>query len=362
MILKTLSAGLLAAATLSCAVAAARAGTMVYISNADSREISVLSLDDKTGALTLVGTTPTSGTVMPLAVSPDRRTLYASLRSEPFSVATFAIDPATGALTPRGMVPLPDNMAYLSTDKTGRFLLSASYGGDKIAINPIAANGLVETPPVVVMPTRKNAHSVMVDKANTHVFTPNLGGDVILQFRFDPATGKLTPNTPDAVETAKGAGPRHFVFSADERFVYSTNELDGTVNTYRYDAAKGTLTLAGTVSAVPPDFKGGAPATADLHLTPNGAWLYASERTSNTLAAYRVDKATGALSPAGTFATETQPRSFAIDPSGKFLIAAGQKSNAVTVYAINGASGALTPVQHLAVGRNPNWVEIVPLP
>ncbi|WP_245263201.1 lactonase family protein [Azorhizobium doebereinerae] len=362
MTLRIAMAGVAVAGAVWGNMSGAVAGTFVYVSNADSREISVLSLDERTGALTPVATTPTKGAVMPLALSPDRRHLYASLRSEPYSVSTFAVDPATGTLTEQSTVKLPDNMAYLSTDATGRFLLSASYTGDKIAINPIGPDGLAGETPVQVVPTGKNAHAIRVDPANTHVLASNLGSDVMLQFRFDPASGQVSPGTPPAVATAKGAGPRHFVFSPDGRFVYGTNELDGTVNSYRYDAAAGTLALIGTVSAVPPDFKGGAPATADIHLTPDGGLLYATERTSNTIAAYRVDAQTGALTPAGNFATETQPRGFAIDPLGRYLIAAGQKSGSATIYAINPESGALAPLGRQPLGKNPNWVEIVTLP
>jgi 6-phosphogluconolactonase len=336
--------------------------SFVYIANADSREISVLRLNARAGTLMPIETVPTAGAVMPLAISPDRQRLYAALRSEPYSVSSFSIDAKTGKLALLATVPLPDNMAFLSTDGSGRFLLSASYTGDKIAINPISVVGIALADPVQVVPTGKNAHAIRTDQANKHLFATNLGSDVVLQFGFDAATGRVTPNQPPAVETKKGAGPRHFVFHPNGRFVYSTNELDGTVNFYRYDAAAGTLSLIATASALPPGFAGPAPATADIHITPDGKLLYASERSSNTLAAYRIDAESGALMPAGNFPTETQPRGFNIDPRGKVLIAVGQKSNAATVYAIDPKSGALKALQHYPVGKNPNWVEIIDLP
>ncbi|AMJ63418.1 6-phosphogluconolactonase [Bosea sp. PAMC 26642] len=340
----------------------AAAKTIVYVSNADSREISVLELDARAGELKPVETVSVSGTAMPMAVSPDRRQLYVSLRSQPFSVSSFAIDGKSGRLTLGSTVPLPDNMAYVSTDRTGRFLLSASYGGDKIAINPIGPQGLVQAEPVQVVATRKNAHAILTDRSNTHVFASNLGGDILLQYKFDAATGRVVPNDPPFVETKKGAGPRHFVFSPDDKFAYLLNELDGTLNTYRFDAGKGTLSETTSVSVVPPGFQGGAPSSAELKITPNGRFIYASERTSNTIAAFRVDAATGALTPAGNFATETQPRGFSIDPSGRFLVAAGQKSDSATLYAIDTESGALKELKRYPLGKNPNWVEIIELP
>jgi len=338
------------------------ARTIVYVSNADSKDIYVLQLNRRDGTLTQIEQVATGGTVMPLALSPDHRRLYASLRSPPYAVTTFAIDAQSGKLRALSTVPLADNMANLATDKTGRFLLAASYTGHKISVNPIDAFGLVQDAGVMVTATGKNAHQVGTDAHNQFLFASNLGSDVILQFRFDANSGKIVPNTPPSVATATGAGPRHFVFHPNQRFVYSTNELDGTVNTYAYDAKHGNLHLLATDSAVPPGFKGDAPAPADLHLTPDGRFLYASERTSSTLAAYRVNAHTGGLRAIGNFATETQPRGFNIDPQGKYLLAVGQKSHGLTSYAINQKTGALTVLQHVDVGQNPNWVEIIDLP
>ena len=353
-----------AAALLAGMIAAmpAAAKTIVYVSNADSREISVLELDAQAGELKPVETVTVSGNAMPMAVSPDKRHIYVSLRSQPFSVSSFSIDRQTGKLSLVTTAPLPDNMAYVATDRSGRFLLSASYGGDKIAINPIGAGGVVGAEPVQVVATRKNAHAILTDRANAHLFASNLGGDVLLQYKFDAATGRVAPNDPAFVETKKGAGPRHFVFSPDDKFAYLVNELDGTLNSYRYDAGKGTMTEIGSVSIVPPGFQGGAPSSAELRITPDGRFLYASERTSNTIAAFRVDAATGALTAAGNFATETQPRGFNIDPSGRFLVAVGQKSDHATLYAIDAASGALKDLKRYPLGKNPNWVEIIDLP
>lgn len=355
-------AGRKAGAASALAITPAVAKTMVYISNADSREISVLELDVQAGELRPVETVPVSGVAMPMAIAPDRRHLHVALRSQPFCVSSFAIDRHSGRLALRSTVPLPDNMAYISTDRTGRFLLSASYTGDRIAINPIGPDGLVQARPVAVVPTGKNAHAIATDRSNTYVFATNLGSDMLLQYGFDATTGRIAPNDPPFVGTETGAGPRHFVFHPNDRFLYLLNELDGTLNTYRFDAGRGTLAGIGSVSVVPPGFNGGAPSSAEIRITPDGRFLYASERSSNTIAAFRVDGATGELTPAGNFATESQPRGFSIDPRGRFLIAAGQKSDSATLYAVDQESGALRPLKRYPLGRNPNWVEIIDLP
>jgi 6-phosphogluconolactonase len=336
---------------------------VIYVSNPDSREIHVLNIDQQSGALRLIQRTEVPGAVVPLAISPNGRFLYASLRSVPFSVSTLAIDPVSGELSLLSTVPLSANMGYLSTDKTGRFLFGASYPDNKISINRIGPQGLVEAQPVQVIPTPPHAHAIMTDRSNRYLFVPSLGGDVILQFKFDSAIGHVTPNTPPFVETQREAGPRHLVFHPNDRFAYSTNEHDATVSTFRYDAANGTLARVGTDSILPPDFKGHGPfAGADIHMTPDGRYLYASECTAHTITGFRVDGESGVLTAIGHFPTEAQPRGFNIDPRGRYLLAVGRMSNRMTSYAINGDTGVLALQHQHPMGEKPSWVEIIDIP
>ncbi len=335
-------------------------GLFVYISNAESREIGVYGLDPANGDLTHVQSVPVSGAVFPLAASPDRRFLYAALRTEPFTVVSFAIDAATGCLTPLGSAPLPDSMAYISTDRTGRYLLAASYPGSKLSVSPIGAHGFVQ-PPQSVLRTELNSHCVIADGSNRFVFCSTLGSDVVMQFRFDASTGVLTPNTPPVVKVAPGAGPRHLALHTNNRHVYLLNELNASLYAFEMDPASGTLREIQAVSAQPQEPLA-KPAAADLHITPDGAFLYASVRASNILAAFRVDAESGLLEPAGQYATEEMPRGFNIDPYGRYLICVGQRSHSATVYAIDQQTGALSGLHSYLVGQSPNWVEIVRLP
>jgi 6-phosphogluconolactonase len=332
---------------------------IVYVANAGSGDISVLALDGD-GGLTHIETVPAGERVMPLAVSPDRRFLYAALRSEPYSVRVFAIAPEDGRLTLVGSAPLADNMAYLATDRSGRFLFGASYSGSRFSINTIGPDGAAATAPLAVIPTGQNAHAVATDPTNRFLFVTNLGDDQIQQYRFDASTGEVTPNDPPAVATRPGGGPRHFVFHPHSQLVFCLNELDGAVDSYRLEEG-GTLTPLASVSVLPDGFEG-KPWAADLHLTPDGRFLYASERTSSTLAAFRVDGGSGNLVPIGHYPAETQPRGFNIDPDGRFLVVAGEESNGVSVYAIDGQTGVLRQGSHLDVGLAPTWVEIIALP
>ncbi len=333
--------------------------SIVYVSNADSGEISVLALDDTSGTLATVQTVAANGTVMPLAVGPDRRRLYAARRNEPWSVLAFSIDPLDGRLTQLGEAPLPQSMAHIAVDGSGRWLFSASYHGNLIAVSPIDAAGL-PGPATQVIPTGPKAHAMRAAPGNRFVYATSLGGGVVMQFGFDAASGELTPLTPPTVAVREGAGPRHLAFHPDGRFAYLLNELDASVDVLAIDPSSGTLRSVQSLPTLPPGFAG-EPWAAELRLTPDARFLYTSERRSSTLAGFAVDAATGFLSPIGHWPTQTQPRGFAISPSGRHLIAAGQLSHAAGVFAIDARSGALDLRHEHAVGRNPTWVEAIAL-
>lgn len=337
------------------------ARTVVYVANADSHDISVLALADADGALEEIERFAVGGTVMPLAVSPDRRRLYASIRSEPCRVLSLAIDAASGRLSELGSVPLPASMCWISTDPSGRFLLSASYGSSLVAVSPIGADG-VAGPAQQTVATEANAHSIRVDPTSRFAFAACLGGGVVRQMRFDAASGRLDANDPPAWHARPGAGPRHFVFHPTLSLVYLLDELDASIDVLDLDRERGVLSGARQVaSALPPGFAAGAPWAADLHLTPDGRFLYASERRSSTIASFAVDATTGALAPIASTPTESEPRGFAIAPDGRSLVAVGQASHRLSRYAIDPMTGALAKRGEQVVGTNPNWVEIVEL-
>lgn len=335
--------------------------TIVYVSHADGRQVFVMEMDPSTGDLVLLERVPVTGVAMPMAVSPDRRYLYVGLRSEPYSVSSFRIDPATGRLTPIATTPLPDNFAYISTDRAGRFLLGASFAGNKVAVNPIGPNGWVQERPVQVLGTPPNAHCVLTDPSNRFVYVPCRDGNAVVQLRFDEATGAVSPNDPQTIAAAAGAGPRHATFHPNNAFLYLLNELDGSADVYAIDPVAGTLALRQSIDARPPGLTGN-PAAADIHLTPNGRFLYGTVRTSNTIAGFRVDPATGLLTLIDHWPTEDHPRGFAICPRGRFLYAVGLYSHHLTSYGIDAESGRLTQLKRLKMGQGPNWVEIVDLP
>jgi 6-phosphogluconolactonase len=340
------------------------AETFAYVGNADSNDISVFRMADN-GEMTPLQTAAFKGvekpgSSTPLAITPDHRVLIAGVRSQPFLAVSFAIDPKTGQLSPIGNGPLADSMANIAADRSGKFLFSASYGGNKVALNPLGANGVVGEPKQVI-PTGLNAHAFLPSPDNRFVFATNLGSDQVLGFAFDAATGTLTPANPPATRVPEKSGPRHFVFHPGGKFVYLVHELNGDVAAFAYEAGNGAWTEIQRTTALPEGFNG-KPWAADIHITPDGRFLYASERATHTLAAYRVDADSGKLTTIGSVPTEKQPRGFNIDPTGHYLAAVGELSDSMTVYAIDQSSGALTRLKSYATGKKPNWVEFLSLP
>lgn len=336
--------------------------TYVYVGNGETRTVNAFRLNGERGELAPVGTYEVPGPTdpcfsFPLAVSPDKRFLFVVLRNQPWSVRTFAIDRATGRLEYLGHGPLADNTCYISTDKTGRFLLSASYQGNKLAVNRIGSDGIVQ-PAHQIIPTEPKSHSIMVDAANRFALSACLGGDIVYQWRFDAENGRLTPNDPAFVAVKGHSGPRHFIFDPAGTRVYLLNEHAVTIYVYDYDAATGRLAERQVVNALTPT-PGDKIWATDIHMTPDGKFLYAAERGSSTLAMLEVDPRDGTLTLIGHIVTEKQPRGFAIDRTGRFLYCTGQLSTKMSSYAIDAKSGKLAKLADYPVGGNPNWVEIV---
>jgi 6-phosphogluconolactonase len=341
--------------------------TFVYVSNAEDGEIGLYALRPD-GSLAPGQRFKAGAMVMPMTVSPDKRFLVAAVRSKPFSAHTYAIDRGTGALKQVGSGPLAESFPYITHDRTGRYLLSASYGGHLVSVNPVNPDGTVGAPSQVI-PTARNAHAIITDKTNRFVFVPHLGTDQVFQFVLDES-GRLAANTPPVLQLKAGTGPRHLITSPDNRFVYLLNELTATVSTLALE--NGTLKEVASATALPPDSKlgPGMPRpqpgrdvsndiwASDLHVTPDGRFLYAAERTSSSIGAFSVDTASGKLTYLGSTPTEKQPRGFRIDPTGRFMVVSGEKSETISSYAIE-PGGGLRLIGRAPTGKGSNWVEIV---
>lgn len=347
---------------------------LVYVSNAQSGTITRYRLEADTATLTFLGRTSAGDKVMPLAVSPDNKHLYAALRAEPWQVVTFKISSPAGDLIRVGEAPLPASMASIETDKTGRYLLAASYGDNLLSVSPVDQSGIITQSSQQTLAAGQHAHAVHTSADNRFAVSTALGDDQLAVFRFEENSGILTPAEPPVVATPAKSGPRHFVFADHRPLLYLLGELSGTVSTFRYDNVNGTLTLLHNLEGVTTHgtaltTRTGIPAgdepppvwAADIHLSPDGSYLYLSERNESVIITLKIDDDSGLPSFAGLTEVEKQPRGFALTNDGQFMVVAGEKSEMIGLYRINAQTGSLQKVDAAPTDKGANWVQIIPV-
>ena len=331
-----------------------------YVANAASNEIYVFALDTHAVSLNLIQTLAFPAGVGALAFVPDTACLYAVLRSPRSSIASLATDRQTGRLELRATTEVAHQFVYVSTDRTGRFMLGASYTDAVFGIYEIEQSGIVAARPAQLTSTPPHAHCILTDPTNRFIFVTSLGGDRILSFRFDAAAGRATPAAGRGIDTPAGSGPRHLVFHPHRPVVYVNGELDGSIGAYAADFTSGELVPRTQVDTRPPGSTA-APWAGDLHVSPDGRFLYTSDRRTDTLTHFAVGADSTGLERRSITGCEAQPRSFAIDPSGRVLVVAGERSNHIGIYAIDPLGGELTLRNRYPVGEKPAWVTVVAL-
>ena len=331
--------------------------TLVVVCNSGDNSLGLFDLDRASGSLNPVSTVPLPDVgvpdgAYPMTVSPDRRLLYIAFRGKPHEVLTFAVDAQARELHWLGRGPLADSMAHIATDQTGQMLFSASYGGGTVSMNPITADGVVQGP-AAVLKVAPNMHCCLVSPENDTLFATSLGDHSIVRFGFDAIN--LT-ELPGRIRVSSGSGPRHLVWHPSQRFAYLINEKTTAIDLFAYHAEARTLEPLETVSGLPEGWTGEAWA-ADIRITPDGRFLFASDRNSNAITAFAVDSETGRLTRRSHVITAPWPRSFNVTTDGRYLLALGEVSNIIECFSIDETSGALQKRSELPTGKGPSWVE-----
>jgi 6-phosphogluconolactonase len=271
------------------------------------------------------------------------------------AVSSFAIDQQKGTLNllnktaSLGGVPCD-----ITVTNDGRDVIVANYVGGNLAVFPVDQNGKLGRNSDLVQHTgtgpnkdrqeAAHAHSIALDKNNIFAASCDLGSDKIYIYKLDNKTGHLTPNpAQEFFQSRPGAGPRHLVFHQKHDLAFVINELDCTVTSLRFDPVRGTLTEIQTLSTLPKDWTG-VNTCAEIQISPDGQFLYGSNRGHDSIVSYMIDELTGKLSLIGHTSSGGQvPRNFIIDPSGKYLLAANQKSNNIVVFAVDRRTGKIEP-------------------
>ncbi len=279
-------------------------------------------------------------------------------------VTAFAIDPATGRLTKINEQPSRGaDPCHLAVDATGQYLVVANYTGGNFVVFPLSEDGHLAAASSVLTnrgagPNHErqdgpHAHDVVFDAANRFLIAVDLGLDQLFVYRFDPALGSFTFGDPASARVPPGAGPRHFAFHPDGRHAYSINELDSTVTALEWDPSAGKLTADASVSTLPAGFTG-ENSTAEVEVDSRGRFLYGSNRGHDSIAVFRINPASGALTLiAHTLTRGKEPRHFALDPTGRWLVAGNQNSNTLAVFRVDQTAGTLSPVGDLVSVGSP---------
>ena len=347
--------------------------------------LSVFSVDMATGALTPVmrtGPELDKFNAGYLAVNPNGRFLYATNEVESYdgeygggAVVTFAISPADGSIAQVGTQPSMGVWpAYISIDKTGSRVAVANHGNydpsvrvvkkngvpeiekvwddGTVALLPVRADGTLDRPSDVAILERTqsvdkttqrsaHAHSVNWDPSQRMVVVCDKGCDRVYTYRV--AGGSHTFAEGKVLQTAPGIAPRHSSFHPQLPYVFVVNERESSLSSYRYDASSADISLVQTIRTIPADYtRNNSP--ADVHVHPNGRFVYSSNRGHDSLAIFSIDAATGRMTPVDIVSTQgSTPRGFRFDPSGRFVFAANQGSGSIVTLAVDPDRGTLTP-------------------
>lgn len=264
-------------------------------------------------------------------------------------VSAFKFNKQSGVLELINQQKTKGSPAHISVDKEQKNIIVSNYGGGNLQVFPLNKDGSIGVAnqtiqysghgPNLDRQGEPHVHSAFFSPDEKYLMVSDLGLDKINIYRYKASkVPALTPASPAFVSTAPGSGPRHTTFSANGKFMYNLQEIKATVTTYTYD--NGKVNEIQTIKMMPDDFKG-TNGAADIHISPDGRFLYASNRgTANVIVAYAIDQLTGKLSPLGSWSTIGEnPRNFIIDPTGAFLLVG--TTTHVFIFRIDKTSGKL---------------------
>ena len=336
---------------------------IVFISafaTGDDGAIHALRLNLSTGKLTTIHRTTDVQQPFFLALSPDNQFLYSIHAPNGFGgkehdeIAAYKILDSEGKL---GLLnrqsALGSAACYLDVDKTGKTLLVANYSTGSVASFPVRADGSLGKAATFVQHNGSSidasrqeaphAHCFVISPDNRFAYAADLGLDQLLGYKLTADQARVAPNQQAFVRTVPGSGPRHLIFHPQSHRVYVINELKNSVSCFDYDGASGVLVERQTVSTLPEEFDGTS-YCADLKITPNGKYLYGTNRGHDSIVAYRIGDDGGLTRLAIEPSLGKGPQNLAITPNGAFLLCANMPGNNVVVFRIHPENGALSAV------------------
>lgn len=350
-----------------------------YTSTGKSEGIYVHKFDAETGSLSPLFIIKNVLEPSYLTIDKNRKYLFAVNELVEYkgkksgAVSAFEIDRKTGNLNYLNEQPsLGDAPCFITASDNQKFALVANYLGGNVAVLPIEKNGNLGASVDLEQNTgfgpnkerqdSAHAHSITLDNKNRFAFAADLGVDKLFIYRFDEKTGKLDANENQPFyQTKAGAGPRHFTFHQNGKLAFLINELDLTITSLKYDEKLGTLKEIQTVPTLPAGASKSGVTCADIHVSPNGKFVYGSNRGHNSIVSYTVEEKTGRLSYIEHISTGgKKPRNFTIAPNGKFLLVANQDTDNIVVFQMDEKTGKLQKTANTANVPVPVCLKLIP--
>lgn len=319
--------------------------------NKGSEGIYVYNFNTQTGDFKLINQTKGIKNPAFLSISPNQKFVYAVNEDGNLGgVSAFAFNKKTGSLKLLNSSSANgDHPCHLEINADGKHLAVGNYTGGNLGLFEINANGSLKPNPQMIEHQGSSINKDRQEKAHVHsvnwapnqkdLFVPDLGIDKIMHYQLQ--NGKLVAGTPAFTQLPAGSGPRHFTFHPNGKFAYVIGELSNEITAYSHQ--NGELTKIGVVSTLPADYKKTS-YTADIHISPDGKFLYGSNRGHNSLAIFSIDPQTGLLKLVDIQSVMGEwPRNFMIDPTSNFVLAANQNSDNIVIFKRNKTTGKLTP-------------------
>ncbi|QCI17112.1 6-phosphogluconolactonase [Buchnera aphidicola (Aphis helianthi)] len=328
---------------------------IVYIANSTSQNIEVWNLYQD-GNMELIQKIDTDGQVQPINIIQNKNLLYAGVRPKN-RIIVYTIK-KNGNLEKISEVYIPGSPNYISFSANQKFLFCSSYHNNSVSVIPLNQDGIPKDP-IQIIHNIQGCHAALFNVKYNILFITALKEDYIYLY-YLTKHGILKSTEQKFIQTKFNSGPRHIVFHPNENFIYTINELNGTIDVWKIYVQKNIPMVQNiqNISLVEKHMVSNKYWSSDIHITSCGNFLYVSDRLLNSISLFHINKSNGKILFIKIYHTEIQPRTFCIDVNNKYLIVAGQKSNKFTVYSINKKTGDLNKLNTYFTGKEPLWILI----
>ncbi len=349
----------------SLAAAPAVAATFIYVANAGDGTVGMYRLDPGSGWVDTLGTVRVAPQVRTLAVSADRRQVYAAGNTPHTGVTSLAVHATSGVLTHLHHATLAQSLGSVVADRSGRFLLGVHADGKALSAVPLGPQGMAlaeaQHTPLAQEPAAIASPKLALDATNRWAQVLRPGAQQIHTWEFNERTGALVAAKANPLQLEPNFAPHQLVYTPSGRHALLLAQTGTRIASVAVDADSGALRHLHTQEAAQPAPEG-VGVTSDLVIGPNGRFAYVLEHSTSLLMVLAINTVTGQLRPVQTLPVERAPRALAIEPHGRQLIVVGERSAEMGVYTLHPELGTATLARRVPVGQGASAVVVVSTP